>query len=126
VSWWQAQHEPYKRVLERAREKITLELLTEAMTKIPQRVREELAQGPLPHRYDCRICKAVLAHASHMERDANFGTIDLDDPLAIVWLYHEVPKLDVKERDEQWWGPPADAQHQRCVETYRLAGWVAR
>lgn len=48
---------------------------------------------------------------------------DLNDPLWVVFAWHEVPKIDMKIAEHQWSGPAAQEVYERTLQTYRAAGW---
>lgn len=91
-------------------------MLREKIAQLPSHIRERLAQGPKPYRYDCGICDAF-------GRDFVQGTVDISDPRWWVWAYHEVPKLDAKRHDDVHYGPLANRIYERTIATYRAAGW---
>jgi len=110
--------EEYRETLLKAAD-ISLEDVVEAMSKISDEVRVKLASGPLPYRYDCGVCQAFGAPANstvHFE--------DFDEPSMTVWIYHEVPKGKFRHRDENYYGPGANEIYERCLATYRAAGWT--
>lgn len=97
---------------------VTVAELQLAIAQIPSRIRSELEKGPNPRRHTCGVCRAFGG--------AWYKTVDFkrDDAMSIVFLYHEVPKLDMKVADDQWYGNAANDVYRRCVETYRAAGWT--
>lgn len=116
MSWWRPQHEPFKQALEAARA-IDAEALAAAIEQLPQPLQFALCKGPMPYRYDCRVCTTLRELLGDAE------PARLDDPIWVVWAYHEVPKALIEHRDEQWVGEHANAIYERCLATYRAAGW---
>lgn len=94
----------------------TERMLREKVAELPPHLQERLAQGPKIYRYGCGVCDAF-------GRDFIQGDVDLRDPRWWVWAYHEVPKLDAKRHDDQHYGPIANRIYERCIATYRAAGW---
>lgn len=106
----------FKAALNEARD-ITHAAMCEAVTLLPETIRSRLATGPHRHRWTCRVCDVFGASFYQ-------GTIDLTDPRWIVWIYHEVPKADIRHRNQLHHGQLANEIYQRCIATYRAAGWV--
>lgn len=97
---------------------LTPDLLRKAMEDVPLSIKDKLKEGPLPRRYDCGICVAFNG-----EFEGYGITIDTDDPLYRVWVYHEIPKKDFVHVDQNYDGKGANEIYSRCIATYRIAGW---
>jgi hypothetical protein len=104
----------YKAELESMRhmEQIDME---QAVNCLPRHLIDKLAEGPLPSRYDCGVCKAL---------DGKNIIPDPSDPLYVAWIYHEIPKVDFRFADQNHYGKGADDIYRRCIQTYRAAGWT--
>lgn len=89
-----------------------------AVAALPDDIREALARGPLPYRYDCGVCAAFGGEMFYGREDH-----DPTDTLFRAWGYHEVPKLWMKRRDQQHAGPFSNETYERTIATYRAAGW---
>jgi hypothetical protein len=100
-----------------AADSLTEDDLLEAVVELPNEIRDRLAEGPLPYRYDCGVCEA-FGKAFYKE-----GAVDLADPMWRVWIYHETPKARMKRVDQQHYGPLANECYERTLATYRAAGW---
>lgn len=96
---------------------ITHAEMCEAVALLPDDIRARLAIGPHRHRWTCSVCDAFGASFYR-------GTIDLTDARWIVWIYHEVPKSDMRHRDQLHYGERANEIYRRCIATYRAAGWA--
>jgi hypothetical protein len=92
--------------------------LEAAVRMLPPAIRERLAQGPLPRRFACGVCEAFGA-AWYLDAEP-----DSSDPLWLVFGYHEVPKIDMQHRDDQFYGELANDVYRRCLVVYRAAGWT--
>lgn len=97
---------------------LTPELVVEAMENLPIRIKDKLKKGPLPNRYSCGVCKAFDGMFEGYDL-----TIDTDDPIYRVWVYHEVPKAEFRHADQNYFGAGANKIYNRCIETYQAAGW---
>lgn len=97
---------------------VTEEELASAVASLPAEIRERLAHGPIPRRYTCGVCVAFGASVYKSLEP------DLDDPMWVAFSYHEVPKIDMKVADDQWYGGAANEVYRRCIATYRAAGWT--
>lgn len=98
-------------------EAVTEEQLAEAMQRIPDHIVMRLRQGPNPSRYTCGVCEA-FGKQWYKNTQAN-----MDDPMWLVWAYHEFPKVHMQVRDDQFHGAAANMVYERCIATYRAAGW---
>lgn len=96
---------------------MTVEDLQAAVDQLPDDIRARLAKGPIPRRWDCGVCVAF-------GRPFWVGEPDPTDPRWIAWDYHEVPKLEMKRANQQWYGELANDTYERCIATYRAAGWT--
>lgn len=87
----------------------------EAVAELPDELREALACGPHPRRFTCGVCNAL-----------GVGDDDDDPKDAVVRVraYHEVPKLDMRTANDQWYGELANEVYRRCLAIYRAAGWA--
>lgn len=115
-------HVVYSRLLHEARS-ITVEQLADAMDALREsrpEIVDHLARGPRGYRYDCTICNAFK---TYRDRDDFLDAIDIDDPLWVVWMFHEVPKSMMKHSHQLHEGRFANMVYDRCIVTYRLAGW---
>jgi hypothetical protein len=90
----------------------SLDDLQAAVDALPAHVRARLSQGPVARRWSCGICDAFSPTPD-----------DMSDPIWKVYAYHEVPKLYMRHRDEQWYGLLADEVWERCRAVYKAAGW---
>jgi hypothetical protein len=99
-------------------EHLTIEDVKEAVQHIRKEIREKLAEGPVPYRWDCAVCQAFGAKANTVVKYETFTKNEL-----IVWIYHELPKANFRFRDQNFYGKGADDIYLRCIETYRAAGW---
>ncbi len=108
----------YKELLDTA-EQLTVEDLGRLIAEVKPEVRAKLAEGPLPYRYDCGVC-AAFGRSWYRDKK-NFDPASAD---ALVFAYHEVPKLHMRFADQEHQGPLADDIYQRCLATYRAAGWI--
>lgn len=59
-------------------------------------IREKLARGPLPPRYDCGVCEAFGFEYWSV------AVPNRDDPRWVAYAYHEVPKALMRLRDQQF------------------------
>jgi hypothetical protein len=100
---------------------VTVAELRGAMEKIPRRIVIQLAQGPLPDPYACRICRTF-----GKQWYTNEPAWDRHDPMHIVFCYHEVPKIDMVTAEDQWSGPAAKDVFNRCLDIYRIATEMTR
>lgn len=107
----------YKVVLEEARA-ITEDDMRAAVERLPAHIRSRLAEGPRQRRWSCGVCDAFGADWY------TTTTFDLADPTSIAYLYHEVPKADMKHRDQLHYGDFANEIYTRAIATYRAAGWT--
>jgi hypothetical protein len=106
-------------------QEMTVNDLIGDMGKIDRTHRDALCAGPMPRRYDCSICECIGKLPDWENRPAPFWMRDdPDDPLWRVWAYHEVPKLHCRRNDDLHYGWQADVIYERCIETYRAAGWT--
>lgn len=96
---------------------VTEEQLRAAVEQLSWHLRDALARGPLPYRYDCRVCESF---GSGFYKGIEY---DLSNPMHLVFGYHEAPKVNMTHRDHQHYGPHANATYTRCIATYRAAGW---
>lgn len=108
----------YKDELE-AQRNLTIEQVQEAMLYLPNDIKTKLAEGPLFRRYDCGVCQAFGTRPNTPVLYEGF-----DQYMFIVWIYHEVPKVDFRFADQNHYGKGADDIYKRCIETYRAAGWT--
>lgn len=92
--------------------------LQAAVDELPLVIRERLARGPLERRWSCGVCEAFGGAAFYK------GILDADDPVWRAWGYHEVPKAQMRHRDQLHHGPLANEIYERCIATYRAAGWT--
>ncbi len=91
--------------------------LIAAMAQIPETIRLKLAEGPHPRRWTCAICLAF-------GKDWYLTAVPApDDPMWLVFAYHEIPKIHMKRDDDQWYGTLANRTYERGIATYRAAGW---
>lgn len=97
---------------------ITEDSLREAIDQLPPYMKERLAKGPIQRRWSCQVCDAL---DSNLRKDDPF---DAEDPRWIVFAFHEIPKTRCKRRDDLHYGPIANEIYERCLTTYRLAGWT--
>lgn len=106
----------YAHVLIALRE-MTEEELYEAVAQLPQEIRDRLARGPHPARFTCAVCNAF--------GKGHYKTVwpDADDPAYRAFAYHEVPKGRANSGDDQHHGALANETYERCIATYRAAGW---
>lgn len=86
---------------------------------VPKRIVEDLARGPNGHRWKCGVCLAFGEDWYKQEE-----VWDLDSPLYRVFCYHEVPRIHCRFKDQEYFGPRANEIYERCIETYRTAGWT--
>lgn len=91
--------------------------LAAALALCPPVVMDLLTRGPLAYRYACGVCEAFGGRAFHGH------TPDVSDPLWRAWGYHEVPKLHMRRADDRHYGRHANDTYERCIATYRAAGW---
>jgi hypothetical protein len=108
----------YKDFLE-AHKHLTIEDVNRAIPNIPTKTRNTLAQGPIPYRWDCNVCQAFGTGSNQIVKYETFSLEEL-----IVWIYHEIPKVNFKWKDQNFYGQGADEIYKRCIETYRAAGWL--
>lgn len=94
---------------------VTVDDLREAMRRIPEEILEKLSRGPHPDRYSCNVCRAFTKPwiKGHVR--------DRQDPMCIVFDYHEVPKIEMHVAEDQWSGPAARDVYRRCQEIYAIA-----
>lgn len=109
----------YERALQRL-ELMPDDGLPPLVAALPEPIRALLALGPLPDRWECRVCSAVggarFYGYAHLHAEPS-------DPRWAVWMFHETPKLHAVETNELYYGPLADQIYQRCIMIYRAAGW---
>lgn len=98
-------------------EDVTVDDLREAMRRIPQDIVERLAEGPHPLRHTCNVCRAFG------RRWYTTAVWDRENPLCVIFCYHEVPKIRMKDAQDQWTGEAARDVYNRCLDIYRVAGW---
>jgi hypothetical protein len=111
----------FRAFLEAVRERVPDErALGQFIPLLPPAVLAGLAAGPMPYRYDCRVCSASGGEPFWGTDD----NLDPSDALCLVWGFHEVPKLDMARRNDQYYGALANETYRRCLATYRAAGWV--
>lgn len=110
--------EKFQVFLDALRDDVDEDDLRTAMGRIPAHIRERLAEGPIRSRYACGVCQAFGA-AFYKS-----GVFDLTDPMWLVWGYHEAPKADMTRREQLHYGPLANETYERCLATYRAAGWT--
>lgn len=103
----------------RAIESMTEDDMRAAVAQLPPEILVSLARGPLSYRYDCGVC-ASFGGETFYGRDDH----DPEDPLDRAWGYHEVIKLKMKRRDQAHYGGLANETYERCIATYRAAGWT--
>lgn len=111
-------HRLYKEALEAVAASTTEADLAALMAELPAAVRDKLARGPLPYRYDCGVCDAF--GRAFWSEPKNHRP---DDPAFRVWAYHEIAKLQMRRRDDEWYGPAAEDHYLRTIATYKAAGW---
>lgn len=111
-----ARHAAYKDALERLRP-MTAGEVRGAVQNLPVEIREKLAKGPHPRRWTCAVCQAFDVPATVVEADQS-------DARWLVFGYHEMPKCDMRHRDDQHYGDLANEVYRRCIEIYRAAGWT--
>lgn len=99
---------------------LTLEDLERAVAELPEGLRQALSCGPTRERYSCAVCRTF---EGYIERWEHFDP-EPDGPCWIVWNWHEVPKMHMTRAEDQWYGPLANAVYERCIQTYRAAGWT--
>ncbi len=90
-----------------------------AMAAVPEDVRARLAAGPHPRRWTCGVCEA-FGHAWYK----NVGAWERSNPLHVVFCFHEVPKIEMRDGNDQWYGTLANDVYRRCIATYQAAGWT--
>lgn len=90
-----------------------------AVSELPEAIRQRLSEGPNPRRWSCAVCEAFGEHFYKQAHD----DLDPEDPMWIVWGYHEVPKAEMRFADQLHYGPLANETYERCIATYRAAGW---
>jgi hypothetical protein len=100
-------------------EHLTVTDLQAAVAQLPCEIRARLRRGPMIDRFSCRVCQAF----GDTLVDELAATQDAADPRYIVFAYHEIPKCWMLHRAEEQGGPAANAIYERCIETYRAAGW---
>lgn len=88
-----------------------------AVAACPERVRETLARGPLRRRWSCRVC------AAFEELGWRSGEVDITDPRWLVFVYHELPKVEMDDEQDCFKGEHANEVYRRCLAIYRAAGW---
>jgi hypothetical protein len=103
----------------RSIEDMTYDDLVADVAQLPVEIRERLADGPMQYRYDCGVCVAFGGRSFYGK-----GIGSADDVRWRVFGYHEVPKLGMKFQRELHNGPHANAMYERCLDTYRAAGWT--
>lgn len=86
--------------------------LQAAVAALPPTIRDRLAKGPVPRRYDCAACEAFKPFPD-----------DFSGPTWEVFAYHEVPKLYLRRQDDLHYGPLANESYERTLAMYRAAGW---
>lgn len=102
-----------------AYENLTIGDVKKALEKIDPKIVGFLKEGPVNYRYDCAVCIA-FGGASNKPPDIS----KLSDDEMVVWIYHELPKMSMKRGDQVFYGPFADQIYERCIETYKAAGWT--
>lgn len=109
----------------RALADMTEDDLREAVAQLPDAIRAKLAEGPLPYRYACGVCKAFgSAYIAELKRNIETPP-DPTDPKWRAFAYHEVPKKDMRHAEQQWSGPLAVEVYERTMATYRASGYPA-
>lgn len=101
-----------------AAQDMTYDDLLEAMYQIPSSIKEKLAEGPKSYRYACGVC---IAFGREFYENMDHT---LDNPMFKVWIYHEIPKVHMRFRDQLHSGQFSNQTYIRCLETYRAAGWL--
>lgn len=96
---------------------MTEEELREAVAQLPQETRDRLAQGPHPVRRACGVCNVLN------KGDYRIAWPNADDPAYRAFAYHEVPKSYADHDGDQYHGALANDIYERCIATYRAAGW---
>lgn len=93
---------------------------------VPKLKVEGLEQGPNQYRYSCGVCIAFagLSFGINDKWYHDTASWDLESPLYRVFCYHEVPRIWCRFKDEEHRGPRANEIYERCIETYRAAGWT--
>lgn len=114
-----ATHLRYAAVLLIVKETVTPEILEEAFEALPEEIRAALAEGPKRYRYDCGVCMAFGKEWYESGECEN-----LSDPRGIVFCWHEVPKLEMRKKDDQFYGEASREVFARCERLYRRAGWA--
>lgn len=97
---------------------VTEEDLPLLIAELPAEIRDKLAAGPLPYRYDCGVC-AAFGKAFYSDAENHRP----EDPAFRAWAYHEVAKLRMRFKDQEHYGPVANEHYERTIATYRAAGW---
>lgn len=106
-----------------ALEAMTEDDLVEAVSQLPVVIRERLAQGPDPYRWTCGVCKAFgKPYLAELRRQLAHP-MDAADLMWRAFAYHEIPKAQMKRADQQHYGLLANEIYERCIATYRAAGW---
>lgn len=120
-------HDAYRALLERVKDEITHERVVAAVAELEPELRAQLAEGPEPYRYDCAVCDVCMDPDTRKKRqEFDPDALDLNEPRNIIFLYHELPKLDARDTNQLHYGAPGVEINKRCIEIYRAAGWSGR